>query len=168
MSKTFTININCENEKTKEVVSSFFNEFKPNILPLLSALFKRDGEESDPDISVSPDGAIEVKQMATDKGLVLVASATEGKFAEVVDYSSITDGGTYLTKDQEKMAVFIKNTSGMDNRVGHFLELDAALRHLDSDEVKSQIKQLAERANEVEEDTVEEAVYVDEKGKEVK
>lgn len=163
MSKNFTIEINCDNEKTKGVVASFFNEFKSNIRPLLSALFKRDGDESDPSIIVDGD-AVTVEQFASDKGLVLVES--KDSYVEVIDYKDLSEGTTYLTKEQDKMAVFVKSAEGADIPVGHFLELDAALRHINSEEVAEQVtKRLAERSEK--EVPVENAVYIDDNGEEV-
>lgn len=141
MSNKFTIN--CEDGQVEKALVDFFDQYQDNLKQHIEMTLRREGEESDPQISVKRAGnktEVIALRNSTDKRNIIVVDPKEGT-ATFADYDKLKEGDRYLQEGTGNWNLYLKEVPNTpDARLGHFKTMKEGIVNIYSPQVDQAIE----------------------------
>lgn len=138
--------IKAENEDVRNSFIAFIQNYKGNIAEFMNLVLKNGGQLADCVIELDPNAdnpQLELFQTSGDKGVVL-AEAKSGEIS-LITYGEIPEGDKYMVCQDGGLWIFVKEKISIpDTKIGHFKNLNDAVKGFNSEAVAEAVKKTRE------------------------
>lgn len=139
--------IKAENEDVRNSFIAFIQNYKGNVAEFMNLVLKNGGQLADCVIDLDPsveNPQLSLFQTSGDKGYVLGADQ-EGATIDLRQYGSVPAGQKYMLLQDGGLWIFVKEKEGIpDTKVGHFKNLNDAIKGFNSEAVNEAVKKTRE------------------------